>query len=88
MAWSMVTAGGSATTWTDAAGSDAAWGAAASRNSYAWIPYATREDLSGGIDFVPKASIEAPLKLDSTRPLAAWNLSAITASGFTAEAHP
>lgn len=90
MAWSNVTASGSATTWSGstAGGSATTWSGGYSRQSFGWIPYGKQPDLWLGVDFIPKASSEAPLKLDTTRPAVVWDLSAITASGFTAEAHP
>lgn len=88
MPWSTVTAGGTATTWASASGSTFTWTAGASRNSFAWVPYAVQTDLWEGVDFVPKASVEAPLKLDSTRPAVVWNVSALTASNASAEGKP
>lgn len=89
MPWSKVTASGSATTWSSATGIAFDWSEEfGSVNSFNWIPYSQRTDLWRGVDFIPKATNAAPLKLDSTRPAVVWNLSAITASGFTAERNP
>lgn len=89
MAWSKVTAGGSATTWTPSDASTVTWGDWGSGASFIWIPFSTRTDLWQGVDFVPKTVTEgAPLKLNAVRPLALWNLSAVTSSAFTAERKP
>lgn len=88
MPWSRITAGGSATTWGQETASDTTWTARVSVNSFNWIPYSQRTDLYKGVDFIPKATDVAPFKLDSTRPAVVWELSAITASSFTAEHRP
>ena len=99
MAWSKVTAGGSATTWSaqTAGGSSTTWTggySVASVMSFGWIPYGPLTDLWDGRDFAPKASAVAPYKSMATgsgsgrRPLAVWNQSSITASAFTAEGAP
>lgn len=97
--WSQVTAGGAATAWsrstgtafnwTEEFGSDTTWPALnPSRNSYGWLPLSAVTDLWQGVDFVPTAVIAAPAKASTLRPVVVYNLSAITASGYTAERHP
>lgn len=64
------------------------WDATVSRQSFGWVPLSRRTDLWNGVDFIPKVSNEAPFKLDSTRPIALWELSVITASNFSYEGRP
>lgn len=83
--WSAITSGGSATTWTGGY-------SLVSVTSFNWVPLGEFADLWGGADFAAKASVAAPYKALSNRsgfrPIAAWNTSIITASGFTAERLP
>lgn len=102
MAWSKITAGGSATTWSastaggssttwsgqTAGGSATTWADFASRNSFGWIPFGTLADLWEGVDFVPRVWNDAPLKVDNTRPIVVWEDSVVTSSAFTAEGLP
>lgn len=93
MPWSKVTAGGSATTWSSETGSSASWpSAATSRLTYGWLPYSHVTDAYRGVDFVPQATdlglFPQPYKASTDRPAVVWNLSVITASGFTAERLP
>ena len=55
---------------------------------YPWIPYLTVEDLSGGVDFVPKASAVAPYHASTNRPIIVHNISTLTAASNPAERRP
>lgn len=64
------------------------WTQTGSDRSYAWVPYRDRSDNDGGVDLIPVADSMAPYRATTDRPIAVWDTSTITASGFTAERKP
>ncbi len=88
VAWSNITAGGSATTWASYGGSDATWAEHASAASFEWTPLGRVTDLWLGIDFVAKVSADAPAKARSERAISIWNVSVVTASDYSGEGAP